>query len=39
MKRFATLTLFIVLALSLGATALAQDTVELDFMCYQDGSE
>ena len=31
--------LLVALVLSLGATALAQDMVELDFMCYQDGSE
>lgn len=39
MKHISTLILLIALVLSLGATALAQDAVELDFMCYQDGSE
>ncbi len=39
MKRFTTLFILIALLLSLGATALAQDAVEISFMCYQDGSE
>ena len=39
MKRITALVLLVALVLSLGATALAQDAVELDFMCYQDGSE
>ena len=39
MKRITTLVLLIALLLSLGAAAQAQDMVELDFMCYQDGSE
>ena len=39
MKRFTTLVLLVAMLLSLGTTALAQDMVELDFMCYQDGSE
>ena len=39
MKRVTTLFLLVALLLSLGATALAQDAVELQFMCYQDGSE
>ena len=39
MKRITTFVLLIALVLSLGATALAQDTVELDFMCYNNGIE
>ena len=38
MKRLITLAMLIALALSLG-TALAQDMVELDFMCYENGNE
>ena len=39
MNRTTTLIVLIALVLSLGATVLAQDMVELDFMCYENGNE
>ncbi len=39
MKRFTTLVILSALLLALGAAALAQDAVEISFMCYQDGNE
>ena len=39
MKRITTLMLLMALVLSLGATALAQDAVEISFMCFQNGNE
>lgn len=38
-KRFTILFMLVLLALSLGLTALAQDKTELRFTCYQDGNE
>ncbi|MDE2820765.1 MAG: extracellular solute-binding protein [Chloroflexota bacterium] len=39
MKRFTALVLLIAVALSLGAAALAQEAVEISFMCFQNGNE
>ncbi len=39
MKRFTTLVILSALLLSLGAAALAQDAVEINFMCYENGNE
>ena len=39
MKHISTLILLIALVLSLGATALAQDAAEINFMCYENGNE
>lgn len=38
-KRFTTLFVLVVLVLSIGLTATAQDTMEIRFQCYQDGTE
>lgn len=38
-KRFTTLFILVLLAFSLGLTAVAQDAIEVRFQCYQDGSE
>lgn len=39
MKRLTVIALIIALALPLGATALAQDMAEINFMCYENGNE
>ena len=39
MKRITTLLLLTAMLLSLGAAALAQDAVEINFMCYNNGIE
>ncbi len=39
MKHLRSIVLLIALVLTLGAAALAQDTVELNFMCYNNGIE
>lgn len=38
-KRSTALLMLVLVVLSLGATALAQDTVEINFMCYENGNE
>ena len=38
-KKCLALMTLLLLALAFGSAAMAQDSVELDFMCYQDGSE
>lgn len=38
-KRFTTLFIIVILVLSISVTAIAQDTTEVRFTCYQDGSE
>ena len=39
MKSITTLAVLVALLLALGAAALAQDAVAIDFMCYQNGNE
>ena len=38
-KKCLALMTLLLLSLAFGSAAMAQDSVELDFMCYQDGSE